>query len=628
MAIFIPLVTKFDSKGLQGAQRALANFQNFAVDVGRVAAAAVSAVAVASVREAAQFETTFAGIQGLVGLTADEIDELQAAARRLGPEFGRSGNEAAEALFFITSAGLRGATAIDVLEASLMGAAIGLGDVDTIANAATAAVNAYGESNLSGVDAVEALAEAVRLGQFAPAELAGALGRVIPISSELGVSFEETTGMIAGLTRAGSSASEAVTGIAGVMQAFLRPTGQAADILEKYGLSADGVRDSIAQDGLFATMVNLKEVMGESSEDFTRLIGSQEGLKAALTLTGANTETYAEIVRLATDDIQIMDEAMGFVADTSKFKFDVAMATARDSLLEIGAAILEKVSPHLDSFILWMETHGPTIEQGFIKIFDAIDKFITSEVLANIIQSFKDMWPEIEDTIESLGNLVLVLSPLLEGTLENILPMIGDMASIMADIGFFVDEAVGAFGGWESDSPSFIRMLELQLNPMLRLKEALSQLAELFNRAREAYDRFVGAGGLNSLDLSYISPSTFGGRRASGGPVRGGTSYLVGEMGPELFTPGGSGNITPNDKLASSVPVIEGVSSLVGEMRPEVFTPGNSRDIIGNDKLGGTVYNITVNAGMGAGSGTQLGEQIVTAIKRYERSSGPVFVGA
>jgi len=103
---------------------------------------------------------------------------------------------------------------------------------------------------------------------------------------------------------------------------------------------------------------------------------------------------------------------------------------------------------------------------------------------------------------------------------------------------------------------------------------------------------------------------------------------LLGEMGPELFTPGGSGNITPNDKLASSVPVIEGVSSLVGEMRPEVFTPGNSRDIIGNDKLGGTVYNITVNAGMGSGSGTQLGEQIVTAIKRYERSSGPVFVGA
>lgn len=37
--------------------------------------------------------------------------------------------------------------------------------------------------------------------------------------------------------------------------------------------------------------------------------------------------------------------------------------------------------------------------------------------------------------------------------------------------------------------------------------------------------------------------------RAEGGPVRQGGSYLVGEEGPELFTPGRSGGITPNDKM-------------------------------------------------------------------------------
>ena len=89
MAIFIPLVTKFDDKGLNGARRALANFQNFAVDVGRVAATAIAAVGVASVREATQFETSFAKIQGLVGVTADEIGELEEAARRLAKPTGR-----------------------------------------------------------------------------------------------------------------------------------------------------------------------------------------------------------------------------------------------------------------------------------------------------------------------------------------------------------------------------------------------------------------------------------------------------------------------------------------------------------------------------------------------------------
>jgi hypothetical protein len=38
----------------------------------------------------------------------------------------------------------------------------------------------------------------------------------------------------------------------------------------------------------------------------------------------------------------------------------------------------------------------------------------------------------------------------------------------------------------------------------------------------------------------------FGGFRASGGPVSAGRSYIVGERGPELFTPGASGAITPN----------------------------------------------------------------------------------
>ena len=41
----------------------------------------------------------------------------------------------------------------------------------------------------------------------------------------------------------------------------------------------------------------------------------------------------------------------------------------------------------------------------------------------------------------------------------------------------------------------------------------------------------------------------FGGFRAEGGPVMSGKSYIVGERGPELFTPNNSGSITPNHAL-------------------------------------------------------------------------------
>jgi hypothetical protein len=39
------------------------------------------------------------------------------------------------------------------------------------------------------------------------------------------------------------------------------------------------------------------------------------------------------------------------------------------------------------------------------------------------------------------------------------------------------------------------------------------------------------------------------------------------------------------------------------------------------------IFNLTVNAGMGS-DGAVIGREIVDAIKRYERTSGPVFASA
>ncbi len=61
--------------------------------------------------------------------------------------------------------------------------------------------------------------------------------------------------------------------------------------------------------------------------------------------------------------------------------------------------------------------------------------------------------------------------------------------------------------------------------------------------AADAVTKAVG-----SIDFSKI----FGGAKASGGPVSGGTPYLVGEEGPELFVPGRSGTIVPNGAMGGA----------------------------------------------------------------------------
>lgn len=59
---------------------------------------------------------------------------------------------------------------------------------------------------------------------------------------------------------------------------------------------------------------------------------------------------------------------------------------------------------------------------------------------------------------------------------------------------------------------------------------------------------FSGGGGGGFL------ASLFGGFKAKGGPVSGNKSYIVGEKGPELFTPGRSGSILPNNMLSAPPP--------------------------------------------------------------------------
>ena len=55
---------------------------------------------------------------------------------------------------------------------------------------------------------------------------------------------------------------------------------------------------------------------------------------------------------------------------------------------------------------------------------------------------------------------------------------------------------------------------------------------------------------------------------------------------------------------------------------------GNSQAVTANNRsTQGTTINLTVNAGMGA-NGTTIGKDIVDAIKKYERTSGPVFLSA
>jgi phage-related minor tail protein len=89
--------------------------------------------------------------------------------------------------------------------------------------------------------------------------------------------------------------------------------------------------------------------------------------------------------------------------------------------------------------------------------------------------------------------------------------------------------------------------------------------------------------------LGDIIGKVFGGGRAAGGPVNAGTTYLVGERGPELFTPSGSGNIIANNQLGGGGGSIN--ITVNGALDPE----GVARQII--TILNNSSYRGTLGAG-------------------------------
>lgn len=83
---------------------------------------------------------------------------------------------------------------------------------------------------------------------------------------------------------------------------------------------------------------------------------------------------------------------------------------------------------------------------------------------------------------------------------------------------------------------------ELQIRPNIDS----SSIDAALDKASALRAALAGAGG--SVGTPPNSNS-FGGPRASGGPVQAGKTYLVGEEGPEPFVPGRSGTILPNSSL-------------------------------------------------------------------------------
>ncbi len=297
------------------------------------------------------FEDSFTRIAALSNASSADIEQWKGQVLSLAGETAQAPQELADALFFLSSAGLDAAQVMPALKASAEGAAVGLGSVKDVANITASAMNAYAKSGLTAAQVTDTLVAAVREGRAEPDEFANALGRILPIASQANVSFQDVTASLASLSNIGLDVNEGVTAMRGVLQAIVAPGTQAAQALGQIGLTAQDMLDAIDERGLFGALQMLDEAAKANTSTQADYIGilrkvvpNVRALTGVLGLTGQEAAKVDAIFGHVTDSTGSLAQALAETAEGPGFKLRQLMAELQVVAIQLGEALLPVVT--------------------------------------------------------------------------------------------------------------------------------------------------------------------------------------------------------------------------------------------------------------------------------------------
>jgi len=241
--------------------------------------------------------------------------------------------------------------------------------------------------------------------------------------------------------------------------------------------------------------------------------------------------------------------------------FDSLGVVIRDKLVEAFANLIETIGTVGKAIIDFSNESKQSLaalamplailQRDFYKaqlLFESMNEEIEEsdfdkrmEELADSVRNFtwegsrtKDVVDEITNEMDKLGNSFMNLIKFGEGFGR----VFNDARDALSDFDKLGENVAKTLENGLTDAFMNIK------NGAEGLKDTMDQILKLI--VEELIRVFIVQKMVSAVGSFFGFPG-----RASGGPVTAGRTYLVGEKGPELFTPGSSGGITPNNKLAA-----------------------------------------------------------------------------
>ena len=332
--------------------------------------AALASIGVAAIRMSTDFSMAMTRIETLVGVSREEVAKMRTEVKDMAGELGKSPQELAEGLYYITSSGLEGATAMDALAESAKASALGMGELGQVADAVTSVMNAYGHETYSANRVTNILLNTVKVGKIEADALAGSMGKVIPTASRMGVSFEEVGAALATMSLSGIDAAEATTSLNQLLSTFLKPSDEADKIITHLYGSVEELRNQIREKGLLTVLTDLKEKLGDNVSNTAALFNEKRALKGMLALTGSQAETYVGILGDLKDKTDSVTEATERLNEEAGQKWAKLVAKTSSLMIDWGDSIAENLMDiESDWHNFWEDLANDPLVQAFNDVF-------------------------------------------------------------------------------------------------------------------------------------------------------------------------------------------------------------------------------------------------------------------
>ena len=246
MAVIRNLVVKIAadisslSKGLQSAQKSIQKVSASLTKAGTKLTATVTAplvgLAAKAVSVSQQFEQSMANAGSVAGATGEDFEKMTAIAREMGSKTVFSASQAADALYYMASAGYKVDQMADSIEATLNLAAATQTDLADATSIVISTLNMYGMEASSAERVTNVFAAAIGNSMATMGKLSESMSYVGPVANSLGYSIEETVGALSVLYNAGYEGSQAGTVLRQALVNLMNPTSSAIGVFEELGI--------------------------------------------------------------------------------------------------------------------------------------------------------------------------------------------------------------------------------------------------------------------------------------------------------------------------------------------------------------------------------------------------------